>query len=51
MELDNVDECIACRSLYIFAFFFSLQYVFVAIAVSLPIPSGVFFPIFVIGEY
>ena len=26
------------------------QYIFVAIAVSLPIPSGVFFPIFIIGE-
>lgn len=27
----------------------SLQFVFTAIAVSLPIPSGVFFPVFVIG--
>lgn len=29
--------------------FLSLQFIFTAIAVSLPIPSGVFFPVFVIG--
>lgn len=29
---------------------FVVQYIFVAISVALPIPSGVFFPIFVIGK-
>jgi len=28
----------------------SLQFIFTAVAISLPIPSGVFFPVFVIGE-
>ena len=39
-----------CFCLLFTVFVYCLQYLFTAIAVSLPLPSGIFFPIFVIGK-